>query len=127
MRDNQLTTLETFHGCNFPKLTRLELYQNELTSVPEHSLCGLVSLTHLDLGRNKLVFVSGAALSQCVHLETLVLSQNGLEAVPSPLHLPHLKHLWLGQNKLCDLQPWSHHISSPVPMLQRTIGISREQ
>ena len=106
VRDNQLTTLETFHGCNFPKLTRLELYQNELTSVPEHSLCGLVSLTHLDLGRNKLQFVSGAALSQCVHLETLVLSQNGLEAVPSPLHLPHLKHLWLGQNKLCDLQPW---------------------
>ena len=69
VRDNQLTTLESFHGINFPDLTRLELYQNELTSVPEHSLRGLTSLTHLDLGRNKLQYISGAALSQYVHLE----------------------------------------------------------
>lgn len=113
VRDNQLSTLDSFHGCNFPELSRLELYQNELQSVPEHSLRGLRSLTHLDLGRNKLRHISGAALSQCVHLETLVLSQNGLEAVPAPLHLPHLKYLWLGQNKLCDLQPWIPYQQQP--------------
>jgi Leucine-rich repeat (LRR) protein len=106
VNNNALQTLHSLAGANFPRLQRLEAYQNRLTNVPEGALRGLISLTYLDLGRNKLEWISGDALSQCVHLQTIVLSQNSLTEVPSPLRLPHLQVLWLSNNSLKDLQPW---------------------
>ena len=101
---NNLTAMPLLTGC--VQLQRLELYKNQISEISIDSLKQLTTLTHLDLGRNKLEYIDGVALSHCVLLQTLVLSQNKLAEVPTPLHLPHLKILWLSGNKLDSLDRW---------------------
>ena len=101
---NNLTEMPELIECH--KLQKLELYHNQISEVSEKSLQDMKSLMHLDLGRNKLEYISGDALSHCCLLQTLILSQNSLLEVPSPLHLPQLRTLWLSGNRLEDLQGW---------------------
>jgi len=91
-------------------LQRLELFRNKISSVgvaDSHCLSGVPLLTHLDLGSNSITAANGDALSACGLLQTLILSQNLLTEVPSPLHLPLLKNLWLNGNQITSLGPWT--------------------
>ena len=116
------------------KLQRLELYCNHLTSVTletaspstsisssissltfkSSSLSELHSLTYLDLGYNQITSLTNHEFSSCLLLQTLILSKNQLQQVPSPLHLPLLKTLWLNNNKIKNLNLWKYYYNGRV-------------
>lgn len=94
----KIENLEKLH-----KLETLDLSFNEIRDVA--GLSTLVALKELRLASNKIADVN--CLAPLTNLELLELGSNRLKsffADDERLVFPHLKELWLGRNKIADLQ-----------------------
>ncbi|XP_067212327.1 biglycan isoform X2 [Linepithema humile] len=98
----------------------LDITVNRLRDLRNDTLAPFKSLVYLYLGDNFIQNIEEAAFRNQHYLEVLDLSKNGCDEVPKSLfQLPHLRTLYLGNNKLTD-SVFKMEVNSPLKMLQLT-------
>lgn len=98
----------------------LDATVNRLRELQNNSLARYEYLRFVYLRDNFIQNIEEGAFAKQQSLEVLDLSQNGCDTLPKSLfQLPHLRTLYLGDNKLTD-SVFKVQVTSPIQMLQLT-------